>query len=33
MIKRIRHKFARLDPDFAALHNYPGFGYRWLRDG
>jgi two-component system response regulator ChvI len=33
MIKRIRHKFTRLDPDFAALHNYPGFGYRWLRDG
>jgi len=33
MVKRIRHKFIRVDPDFAALHNYPGFGYRWLRDG
>ena len=29
MIKRIRRKFADLDPDFAALDNYPGFGYRW----
>ena len=33
MIKRIRRKFIRLDPDFAALQNYPGFGYRWYRDG
>jgi two-component system, OmpR family, response regulator ChvI len=32
MVKRIRHKFVRLDADFAALQNYPGFGYRWLRD-
>lgn len=32
MIKRIRRKFADLDPDFAALDNYPGFGYRWRRD-
>jgi len=33
MVKRIRQKFLRLDADFAALHNYPGFGYRWHRDG
>jgi two-component system, OmpR family, response regulator ChvI len=32
MVKRIRRKFEKLDPDFAALQNYPGFGYRWLRD-
>jgi two-component system response regulator ChvI len=32
MVKRIRRKFTRLDPDFAALQNYPGFGYRWHRD-
>jgi two-component system response regulator ChvI len=29
MVKRIRRKFEKLDPDFAALQNYPGFGYRW----
>jgi two-component system response regulator ChvI len=28
-IKRIRKKFAALDPAFDALENYPGFGYRW----
>jgi two-component system response regulator ChvI len=33
MVKRIRRKFVELDPDFAALHNYPGFGYRWHSDG
>jgi two-component system response regulator ChvI len=33
MVKRIRHKFVQLDPEFAALQNYPGFGYRWNRDG
>jgi two-component system response regulator ChvI len=33
MVKRIRRKFVHLDPDFAALQNYPGFGYRWHRDG
>ena len=33
MVKRIRHKFVQLDPDFAALQNYPGFGYRWHQDG
>ena len=32
MIKRIRRKFVQLDPDFAALQNYPGFGYRWRQD-
>ncbi len=33
MVKRVRRKFVQLDPGFAALHNYPGFGYRWHRDG
>jgi two-component system, OmpR family, response regulator ChvI len=33
MVKRIRRKFVQLDPDFAALQNYPGFGYRWHRHG
>lgn len=28
-IKRIRKKFTELDPQFDALKNYPGFGYRW----
>jgi two-component system response regulator ChvI len=28
-IKRIRKKFAAIDPNFDALENYPGFGYRW----
>lgn len=28
-IKRIRKKFAVIDPAFDALENYPGFGYRW----
>jgi len=28
-IKRIRKKFAAIDPTFDALENYPGFGYRW----
>ena len=31
MIKRIRRKFAEVDPAFDALENYPGFGYRWKR--
>jgi two-component system response regulator ChvI len=29
-IKRIRKKFAAIDPAFDALKNYPGFGYRWI---
>ena len=29
MVKRIRRKFAELDPAFDALGTYPGFGYRW----
>ncbi len=33
MIKRIRRKFEEIDPDFAALGTYPGFGYRWRDDG
>jgi len=32
MVKRIRRKFLDLDAGFSALHNYPGFGYRWQRD-
>jgi two-component system response regulator ChvI len=32
LIKRIRQKFRDLDPDFTALENYPGFGYRWRND-
>jgi two-component system response regulator ChvI len=31
-IKRIRKKFAAIDPGFEALENYPGFGYRWRID-
>jgi two-component system response regulator ChvI len=31
-IKRIRQKFRDVDPGFANIGNYPGFGYRW-RDG
>jgi len=29
MVKRIRQKFRSIDPEFIALQNYPGFGYRW----
>jgi two-component system, OmpR family, response regulator ChvI len=32
-IKRIRRKFESLDPDFSAIENYPGFGYRWRHHG
>jgi two-component system response regulator ChvI len=28
-IKRIRHKFHKVDADFAQIENYLGFGYRW----
>ena len=28
-IKRIRQKFRDVDPDFAAIETYTGFGYRW----
>ena len=30
LIKRIREKFLAVDPDFAAIANFPGFGYRWV---
>jgi two-component system response regulator ChvI len=33
MVKRIRRKFTEIDPDFAALDNYPGYGYRWRQEG
>ncbi len=29
-IKRIRKKFRDLDSDFDQIHNYAGFGYRWI---
>ncbi len=29
-IKRIRKKFRDVDPEFEHIHNYAGFGYRWL---
>ena len=32
-IKRIRQKFRDTDPDFTAIQNYPGFGYRWHDGG
>jgi two-component system, OmpR family, response regulator ChvI len=28
-IKRIRRKFGAIDPSFACIENYGGFGYRW----
>ena len=28
-IKRIRQKFLAVDPEFAQIENYLGFGYRW----
>lgn len=30
MVKRIRQKFKEADKNFSAIHNYPGFGYRWI---
>jgi two-component system response regulator ChvI len=32
MIKRIRRKFEEVDPGFASLGTYPGFGYHWRDD-
>ncbi len=32
LIKRIREKFLAVDPAFAAIANYPGFGYRWASE-
>jgi two-component system response regulator ChvI len=31
-IKRIRNKFHDVDPEFAHIHNYMGFGYRWCAE-
>lgn len=31
-IKRIRQKFRDVDPDFAAIETYTGFGYRWTSE-
>jgi two-component system response regulator ChvI len=33
LVKRVRQKFRAIDPDFTALENYPGFGYRWIDAG
>jgi mannose-1-phosphate guanylyltransferase/mannose-6-phosphate isomerase len=33
LIKRIRQKFRQIDDSFAAIENYPAFGYRWVPDG
>jgi two-component system response regulator ChvI len=30
-VKRIRQKFRKVDPEFDAIENFPGFGYRWRR--
>ena len=30
--KRIRKSFRGVDPDFAQIENYAGFGYRWLSE-
>lgn len=30
-VKRIRQKFRTVDPDFDAIENFPGFGYRWRK--
>lgn len=32
-IKRLREKFKAVDPAFAQIENYPGFGYVWRVDG
>ena len=32
LIKRIGEKFLAVDPSFAAIANYPGFGYRWTSE-
>jgi two-component system response regulator ChvI len=32
-IRRIRQKFRKVDADFACIENYPGFGYRWHKNG
>lgn len=32
MVKRIRQKFKEADKQFTAIHNYPGFGYRWIAE-
>ena len=32
-IKRIRQKFRAEDSKFDMIENYPGFGYRWRREG
>lgn len=29
LVKRIRQKFTEADAGFAAIENYPGYGYRW----
>ena len=33
LIKRVRQKFIAVDPNFDAIENFPGFGYRWRAAG
>jgi len=30
LVKRIRKAFRDVDPEFAQIENYAGFGYRWI---
>lgn len=30
LVKRIRKAFREVDPEFAQIENYAGFGYRWI---
>jgi two-component system response regulator ChvI len=30
MVRRVRQSFGSVDPEFDAIENYAGFGYRWL---
>jgi two-component system, OmpR family, response regulator ChvI len=30
LVKRIRQAFRDVDPEFAQIENYAGFGYRWI---
>ena len=32
LVKRIRKAFREVDPEFAQIENYAGFGYRWIPD-
>jgi two-component system response regulator ChvI len=32
LIRRIRKSFREVDPGFAQIENYAGFGYRWISE-